>query len=308
MDKKIAKKKTSQSSPLKGFVVIALIKFLSLLPLSVGRALSRLGAYLMYIVGSDSRFVTEINLKLCFPEKSAEQRKVLTQKSMLASTQLLFEITKIWLQAPEKSLQMINKVVGEDVLENVLNDDTRGVLIVSPHVGNWELLYTYLAKNHQLAGLYRPPKLIELEPIILEGRERAGGKLIRTSQMEVRKMLKLLKSSGGLFLLPDQQPPLGSGVFAPFYGQDAYTMTLLQGLAKRTNAHLLIASCIREADGFKLEFKTLTINVELDESEFAGQLNRAMEEVINEDPAQYEWAYKRFKSLEKGVTDIYKKI
>jgi len=302
----VTKKKISRSFPVKGAIVINLIKFLALLPLPVSRLISGFFAWISFQTNSKSRKVTEVNLKLCYPDMAKDDRNALTLKSIMESGYLMAETAKIWIHPPQQILPMIEQVDGELMLSELMSSADKGTLIISPHLGNWELLYSYLANHFNSAALYRPPKIAELEPIILAGRGRSGGKMIRTSQMDVRKMLKTLQQAESLFLLPDQQPQQGSGVFAPFYGQPAYTMTLLQGLAKRTGADIVMATCIRQASGFKLSFNLADLDVSLSNEDFAKQLNLLLEAEINKIPEQYEWAYKRFKACTDSDPDLYK--
>ena len=119
-------------------------------------------------------------------------------------------------------------------------------------------------------------------------------------------MLRALKAAESIIMLPDQQPEFGSGVFAPFFGQQAYTMTLLQGLAQRTGASMVMATCIRLSRGFKITFSEVDIDLSLSNEDFAEKLNGRMQQDIDKNPEQYEWAYKRFKATTPTEPDIYK--
>ena len=293
-------KKLSHSSPIKGAIIVGLIKLLAFLPLSLSRQLTRFFAWLSYITHSKNRKVTERNLEICFPALSIKERERLTQKSLLASNWLVAETARVWLKPPKDVLKMVSHIEGESLIFDLMNDD-KGVLLMTPHIGNWELLFTYLNSHFQVSALYRPPKIAELDPIMIAGRERAGGKMIKTGKMQVRKMLQILNKAQSLIILPDQKPPEGSGVMAPFYGKPAYTMTLLHGLAERTDSTLVMSTCIRIDDGFKIVFRQVDIDPKLPNDEYAEKLNLELQQEIDKDPEQYEWAYKRF----KGEPDVY---
>lgn len=295
----------THSSPVKGAILIAFLRMLSVLPLSISSKVTAVIAWFVYHTNSSSRTVTETNLKLCYPNLSDKERDELTRKSINASGKLMAETAKIWLRTAPQTLPMITDIEGEAYFHQLNNDPDTGTLMISPHLGNWELVWSYLAYNYQSSGLYRPPKIQELEKIILKGRQAGGGQIIKTSKMEVRKMLKLLKNAESLFMLPDQQPAVGSGVFAPFYGHQAYTMTLLQGLVQRTAAKILMVTCIRTKKGFTLSFSPVNIEPTLSNEEYAEQLNLHLQQEIDKNPEQYEWAYKRFKASPEGIAYRY---
>ena len=295
----------THSSPVKGAIVIAFLRMLSFLPLPLSSKITAVIAWFTYHTNSSTKKVTEANLKLCYPNLSKKERDQLTRKSIKASGKLMAETAKVWLRPAPQTLPMITDVEGEEYFHQLNNDPTTGTLMISPHLGNWELVWSYLAYNHQSSGLYRPPKIKQLEKIILEGRRTGGGQIIKTTKMEVRKMLRVLNNAECLFLLPDQQPAMGSGVFAPFYGHQAYTMTLLQGLAQRTGAKILMVTCIRTEKGFTLSFRPVDIDPTLTNEEYAEQLNLNLQQEIDKTPEQYEWAYKRFKASPEGVASRY---
>lgn len=298
--------KSSRSSPLKAAILINLMRLLARLPLSVNRLLTACMAWFIYYSNSTSRKVTEINLKLCYPGLTEHAIDNLTRKSIRSSSQLLTDMARVWLLPDDKLLPLIDHVEGDELLADSSGDKSRGTILITPHIGNWELLFPYLLQQHSMSALYRPPKIAELEPIIRAGREKSGGKIIKTTRMEVRKMLKVLKKGEKLILLPDQLPQEGSGVFAPFYGHQAYTMTLLQGLAKRTGANIIMAICVRSKKGFAITFSKVEIDTSLSEVDYATQLNAYLQWAIDKNPEQYEWAYKRFKKGPEGATSYYK--
>jgi KDO2-lipid IV(A) lauroyltransferase len=107
-------------------------------------------------------------------------------------------------------------------------------------------------------------------------------------------------------ILPDQQPKGGDGVFAPFFGVEALTMTLLPRLAARTGATVLYAYCERidapgAAPAFALRIEAAPDGIASDDAaEGARALNAGVERIARRDPAQYQWTYKRYKRRPPG--------
>ncbi len=305
LDLTLTNNKSSKSSPIKGFILINLMHILAYMPNFLSQWFSAIIAWVAYFSNGSSRKVTETNLRLCYPDLNRQEINDLTHKSIKSSSLLLVDMARVWLRSDEILLPMIHHVNGEELLINADKDKEKGTLIITPHIGNWELLFPYLLQHFCVSALCRPPKIAELEPVIRAGRQKSGGKIIRTTLMEVRKLLKVLKNGEMLVLLPDQLPQEGSGVLAPFYGHQAYTMTLLQGLAKRTGATILMATSIRKGKGFVLSFSEVTIDASLSEVDYATALNACLQKTIDRDPEQYEWAYKRFKRGPEGSRSYY---
>jgi Kdo2-lipid IVA lauroyltransferase/acyltransferase len=112
----------------------------------------------------------------------------------------------------------------------------------------------------------------------------------------IRAMLKALRRGEPIGLLPDQVPTSGDGEFAPFFGRPAYTMTLVQKLAKTTGAAVVMVACKRLADGLGYELKfTVLEKFSDDAASSARELNAAVETAISFAPAQYLWTYNRYK-------------
>jgi Kdo2-lipid IVA lauroyltransferase/acyltransferase len=292
----------SLTNDLKALVALATLKLLALLPLPISKAFGWLIARINYLFKTNSYHVTQTNIKLCLAHLTTAQQQALVAKSLMASGYLLAETAKQWCAKDTDYLQWIKQVNIDPALKQ---QDNRGLIIISPHLGNWELLYAYLAWEFNAAGIYKPPKIQALDKVIQAARERTGGMMIKATAQDVRKMIKHLKGSGTLFMLPDQLPAKGGGVFADFFNNSAYTMTLLQGMLNKTNARLAMASCVRTDSGFKVDIQALDYDLALPKEQFARFLNAQLEQVILPHPEQYEWAYKRFKVTPEGLSSPY---
>ena len=292
----------AESQSIKVTLTLAIIRFLARLPLPLAKAVLMPVALLQQIVPNKTKRVIDLNLATCMGDLSDSERKRIRNQNIKYNIDLLAEIIYVWFHEYDKNRQLIHTVHGLEAFEKVLADDA-GTLVISPHFGNWELVWTYLCNEYKSAGLYRPPRMKELESIRLQGSDDV--EVVRTRAIDVRRMLKILKQGRSLFVLPDQQPPEGSGEFAPFFGQPAYTMTLLHGLANRTGANIWIATCLDGDDGYELTFNELPISGSMDLLEFNTALNQHMEAYIRSTPAQYQWSYKRFKKTPDGSVSIY---
>jgi lauroyl/myristoyl acyltransferase len=137
---------------------------------------------------------------------------------------------------------------------------------------------------------------------LMEGsRDRAGLQTVPTSVTGVRSLIRALRSGGYTGVLPDQVPPLGQGVWAPFFGRPAYTMTLLPRLAQQTGARVFLGVCERlprgAGDAIRCEpfDGTAMSDPKATPEAAAGAMNQGIERLIRRLPQQYVWDYARHK-------------
>ncbi len=176
----------------------------------------------------------------------------------------------------------------------------RPIIFVTPHLGCFDIAGRYVASRVPITALYRPPKLRWLEPIMEAGRARGGAITAPADASGVRALLKTLKQGGNIMILPDQVPAAekgGEGVWAPFFGKPAYTMTLLPRLASSTNAVVLFFFAERLAwgRGYRVHILPLDTPYADDKTAAATQTNVMVEYLIAMAPTQYLWGYNRFK-------------
>jgi len=159
-----------------------------------------------------------------------------------------------------------------------------------------------------MTSLYRPPKLTELNDFLVSARRRTGNTLVPTTAFGVKALYASLKKGNMAGILPDQDPG-PSGIFAPFFGIQANTMSLVTKLAQRTHAPVIIAYAERLSwgRGFITHIHAVDSQEITDANSVAAAsaLNRAVELCVREKPEQYQWIYKRFKKRPQGEQKIY---
>ena len=177
-----------------------------------------------------------------------------------------------------------------------------GVLFLTPHLGCFEitaqaLALRYSADHGPLTVLFRPARKPYLQPVMLASRQRPGLETAPTTLAGVRQMIKALRQGRAVGLLPDQVPPDGMGLWAPFFGREAYTMTLAVRLAQQTGAavRLIWGERLSWGRGYRLHCRELQAAFSPDPQVAVAQLNAEVERLIRECPGQYLWSYARFK-------------
>lgn len=302
--------KTSFADHIKGELAALAIKLFGALPISTGQ---KLGFYLgkcMLLLNTREVKIARRNLDICFPNFSKEQKQLLLKETFINAGMQIFEIAYLWTNKANKGVDLINEIEGLDILENA-RAKKNGILLVLPHLGNWELVNAYMLQRMQMVAMYSPSRLPAVESIMIAGRERTGLKLAEANAKGVIRLIKTLKSGGNITILPDQEPALSGGEFAPFFQTEALTMTLISKMLQKSNATPIIAFVYRKGvgRGFKLLFKEVSPNICSDDLRSSlTTLNQAVEACIREFPEQYMWGYKRFRKRPEAGKSLYKDL
>ena len=179
----------------------------------------------------------------------------------------------------------------------------KGIVFLTPHLGCFEITAQGLAQRYgevrgPLTVLYRPARQAWLARFMLAARSRPGLETAPTNLAGVRQMMRALRGGNAVGLLPDQVPPDGMGLWAPFFGSEAYTMTLCVRLAQQTGATVLLlwGERLLRGRGFCLHFRELAQPLAGDLDGAVRQVNHEMERLIRECPQQYLWGYARYKT------------
>lgn len=179
----------------------------------------------------------------------------------------------------------------------------KGVVFLTPHMGCFEITAQGLAARYgpdygPITVLYRPARQAALAPVIETARRREGLETAPTTLAGVRQMIKALRAGRAVGLLPDQVPPDGMGQWVPFFGKQAYTMTLAARLVLQTGATpmLVWGERLPRGQGFRLRFEPLSEPLSADLDTAVAQINREMERLIRQCPQQYLWGYGRYKT------------
>lgn len=292
---------------MKEAALILLIRLLALLPLRVARTLGKVAGQLSWALQTRMAKTTLTNLRLCFPEKPEAESEALARLSLQHTCQTISEAGAVWLWPAAKTMALITEVEGLGLLQ-AIKTRGKGVLVIAPHIGNWEMLGLFLA----VCGcgpayeLYQAPRSPALDKLIFQGRSRTGAHMVNTDNKGVAELLKALRRGEIVGILPDQVPLESGGEFAPFFGVSALTMTLLTKLQQKTGAGVLLCYTKRTTEGFHLVIKDAAPGIDSESPATALlALNQSVEMAVRDAPEQYQWEYKRFKRQPEGVTPPY---
>lgn len=290
---------------------VAIIKFMfklySMLPLGMNHVAGTAIGTIYNLLPSRQKHITAINLQLCFPQMPPQEREQLAHHSLIESAKTLTETGPMWYWERKKLLSLVHSAPGEDAFRQAVNSG-KGVILAMPHLGCWELVNLYCSMHYPVTTLYRRPRIEGLNSYMCHSRQRFGATLVPTTTTGIRHLYKALAKGQLVSILPDQEPGEDNGIFAPFFGVPAYTMTLLSRLAHKYQAQVFYAYAQRleGSQGYQLHF--IEANKKVRDSvlsESVQSLNRGVEECILTVPQQYQWGYKRFKTRPEGESRYY---
>jgi len=290
-------KKATKSAPVQAAILKTLIRGFAILPMGVAQFLGALIGWLLWLIPNRLRRTTVSNVDLCLPELTDEERRRIARRSLIETGKTVTEVGAVWFWGTERLLDRVEEVTGEEHLQRAM-DAKRGVVVLVPHLGNWEILSRYLQVKVPVLALYRPPRIVEMDDFIRQARERHGSEIVPADRTGLRRIVEALAAGGGFGVLPDQEPLKRHGVFAPFFGTAALTMTLVARLTRKYGAVALFGYSERTAaGGFKIRFRPGPEGLDSEDLEFAAtQLNKGVEECVRRCPEQYIWSYRRFRT------------
>ncbi len=263
-----------------GFV----FRLLAYLPLPLLHNLGALAGWLAYALSPAYRRHLRENMALAGVE-------AVRAAAIAEAGKTVFELPKLWLRPQNEVVDRVVKVSGWELVEAAWRDG-KGILFITPHLGCFEIAAQVYARHQPITVLYRRPKQAWLAPIIEAGRG-ANLKLAPADVSGVKKLLKALKAGEAVGILPDQAPKEGEGVWVPFFGKPAYTMTLAARLTQ-TGATVLFAYAERLHYGAGYHLKLFASQ---EETKTPADINREIERLVRMCPEQYLWGYNRYKGV-----------
>ncbi len=281
-------------------VIKILFKLIGLIPRKLAFRLGNLFGWILFLVDRKHKEIVMNNLTRAFGhEKNPYEIRMLARRVFKNFGQIVFEIG--WsLRLDRKDFQKHFKIQGLSNYKNVY-EKGRGVLFLTAHMGNWELLSIIMAMvGYPVSVLYRPLDFSPLDRFFAVVRGRFGAELIPSAQ-SMRKILRSLKHGKVVGMLMDQNVDWPEGVFVDFFGHRACTNKGMALLARRTEAPVVPVFLVREKSGFRAEFgseipliKTEDIRKDLEAS--TQQYNRIIEDFIRRYPDQWFWVHQRWKT------------
>ena len=296
----------ANSTSMRAFTIKSIIILASFLPLRFAHMIGAIFGYLLLLFPNKSKQIAAKNIALCFPNLAKQQQYDLLKQTLIETGKTGIETGALWFWDKKQLFQLIKKTSGEQRFLAALGK--KGVIILAPHLGAWELVGLYCASKGPMVSLYRPPRLEALDSFTRHARQRFGATLVPTNAKGVKTLYATVRDKYMIGILPDQDAGRSGNVFAPFFGIPASTMTLLSRLARKSGAEVIIvyAERLPKGQGFHLHFIPAPENTAHNDPTIAAiALNEGIEQCVRSTPAQYQWIYKRFKTRLEGEIKFY---
>jgi Kdo2-lipid IVA lauroyltransferase/acyltransferase len=289
----------------------ALLHWLSSRPLRFLHALGGLLGWAAYLLSPSYRQRLRANAALA--GLAPQQRRA----SVAEAGRMVMELPRLWLRPVAKPIEDPVQWHNAELVQTLLAQG-KGLILLTPHMGSFEVAAQAYAERfgqqQPITVLYRPARQAWLRTLEETARARPALATAPANLAGVRLMIRALRKGQTLGLLPDQVPPHGMGVWAPFFGQPAYTMTLAARLVQQTGAAvcLIWVERLPRGAGYKLCLRPLPQPlppkpvVDDPAADLAWQvasatvINQAMQAVIEHQPSQYLWGYHRYKQPRGG--------
>ncbi len=267
----------------------------NLLPFSIKiRFGKRLGQLLFYVLRR-RRHIAAVNLKLCFPDLSAQQHATLIRECYRNLGAGLMETAMGWWTNESKIHPMVS-FEGREHLDEAIAQG-KGVILIGAHFSSLDLGPKLINKHYQIHAVYRRQKNALVNYALEQGRSAAGVELIDSH--DVRQVVRRIRQGNIVWFAPDHDMGARMSVFAPFFKHDAATITATGKFARMTGAPAIFVANHRNADDSGYTVRLAPVSADLaaaDEVTCATVINATIAQHILIDPAQYYWFHRKFKT------------
>ncbi len=261
----------------------------------------------MWKLPNRSREVARINLSKCFPELEAAERERLLGQSLQQIGMAFTESACAWIWPADKTLRLVKEVQGLEVLEQALASD-KGVVGITSHLGNWEVLNHFYCAQCKPIIFYRPPKLKAVDDLLQRQRVQLGNKVAPSTREGIISVIKEVRKGGAVGIPADPEPSEGAGVFVPFLGTQALTSKFVPGMLTGGKAVGVFLHALRldDGSGYKVILEAAPPAMYDEDVEVAvAAMSGVIERYVRTWPSQYMWTMKRFKKRPAGEKRWY---
>ena len=291
----------------KGALMVGVLRLFAKLPWG---AVQRVGAaigWIMWKLPNSSRNVVRINLAKCFPEMDAAERERLVGRTLMDIGKSFTESACAWIWPAKRSLALVREVEGLEVLEKALASG-KGVVGITSHLGNWEVLNHFYCSQCKPIIFYRPPKLKAVDDLLREQRVQLGNRVAASTKEGILSIIKEVRKGGQVGIPADPEPAESAGIFVPFFATQALTSKFVPNMLAGGKAVGVFLHALRLPDGsgFKVILEAAPEAMYSEDTETsAAAMSQVIERYVRAYPSQYMWSMKRFKKRPPGEPRWY---
>ena len=282
---------------------VLFMRLIAPLPLPWLRALGAALGWLLYALAWPRRRVALVNLALCFPRRSARERRALARQSFVVFAQAWLDRSWLWHGRPEVVRARLSFSGAVDELAG-----TAPTILFAPHFYGLDAGGTALSQQvpRRFTSIYTPQRSAPVDAWIRAGRLRFGESRLFNRADGVKPIVSALRAGELLYLLPDMNFGPQESIFVPFFGVPAATVPSLSRFARLGRAKVVPVVTRMTPQGYEVQVHAAWTDFPTDDVEAdTTRMNRELERLIDAMPAQYYWVHKRFKTRPPGAPPVY---
>lgn len=284
-----------------------LLNFFSKQPIQFSRFYARILALIVNLlkITKTSKTIAR-NIEICLPELNQQRRAQVTRDAVANELLSYMEFFSIWGSQNKKNISRIRQVHGEALFHEAIQRE-KGLILIVPHFGTWEIMNAWFAQHTQMTIMYKPIKNNDADQFVRAARSREQATLVPTDESGIRQIFRALRQGGTTVILPDHSPKVG-GDWVPYFGIPLLSSCLSAKLIQKTKASALFLYAIRnDAGSFDMHIEAIDPNIySLTPEQGTELIHHHIESLIRRYPEHYHWSYKRFKANPElaGIYDM----
>ena len=277
----------------------SLFYIVSLIPASFLRKLVTLTSKTKIFKTSSAYKVTLRNLEMAYKHLDQVELEQLAEESFIETILSGHETIKSWSKPIHISGKNIFRIENNYLLNRYI-DEGNGVAVIAIHNRSVDMLLKWINTKCETTTLYKKVKNKELDRFVRKQREGKNNNVYETTITGVRKIFQAYKANKTICIAADQVPQEGMGEYIKLFNIDAYTTTLASSLVHKTQKPAVFI-CLNSFENNKLGVTIKPCRKDIyNESKYKLSLNKSIESLININPKDYSWEYKRYKKLLSG--------
>ncbi|KQV23073.1 lipid A biosynthesis lauroyl acyltransferase [Pseudomonas sp. Root329] len=292
---------------LKGALLVGALRLFALLPWRTVQAVGSAIGWVMWKTPNRSRDVVRINLAKCFPDMDPAKRERLVGQSLKDIGKSLTESACAWIWPAQRSIDLVREVEGLDVLKDALASG-KGVVGITSHLGNWEVLNHFYCSQCKPIIFYRPPKLKAVDDLLRKQRVQLGNRVAASTKEGILSVIKEVRKGGAVGIPADPEPSESAGIFVPFFATQALTSKFVPNMLAGGKAVGVFLHALRLPDGsgYKVILEAAPEAMYSTDTETScAAMSQVVERYVRAYPSQYMWSMKRFKKRPPGEERWY---
>ena len=249
--------------------------------------------------------ISKININIAYSSKNKEYRESLVKRSLKQSIRSYYETLFCLSRSQKKLNQSIFKVENR-FLYSQTNKDS-GLILLSAHNRSVDLLLNQITNQNDITAIFKPIKIKAFNEFVRKNRQKTGSNVFETNFRGVKELFSALKRGKVVAMAADQVPAKNMGVYEEFFGRKVYTTNLIPSLHSKTKAPIVSVAIHSDNLTNQLYIRYGCKSTFQEKSQYSAKtMNQEIERIININPQDYNWEYKRFKKQEVEDNTIYK--